>query len=63
MRVALVRYRYSSHGGAERYLDMLAVGLQASAQIRVLSSSWEKESIAQLPWEKLSVPRRPVPFV
>jgi len=62
MKIALIRYRYSSHGGAERYLDMLAAGLQASAQIRVLSSSWEEESIARLPWEKLSVPRRPVPL-
>ena len=63
MKIALVRYRYSSHGGAERYLDMLAAGLQASgAQVRVLSSSWEGENIARLPWEKLSVPRRPVPL-
>ncbi len=63
MKIALVRYRYSSHGGAERYLDMLAAGLQASgAQVRVLSSSWEGENVTRLPWEKLSVPRRPVPL-
>jgi UDP-glucose:(heptosyl)LPS alpha-1,3-glucosyltransferase len=62
MKIALVRYRYSSHGGAERYLHMLAAGLQASAQVRVLSSSWEEGNIARLPWEKLSVPRRPAPL-
>ncbi|NJD62960.1 MAG: glycosyltransferase family 4 protein [Deltaproteobacteria bacterium] len=61
MKIALVRYRYSPHGGAERYLDMLAAGLQASgAQVRLLSSSWKGGGAARFPWEELSVPHRPV---
>jgi UDP-glucose:(heptosyl)LPS alpha-1,3-glucosyltransferase len=63
MRIALVRYRYSSHGGAERYLDSLAAGLRsAGAQIRILSSSWEGGDTPNIPWERISVPRRPVPL-
>ncbi len=63
MKIALVRYRYSSHGGAERYLDMLAAGLAASgAQVRLLSSSWEGGGAERFPWENISVPRRPVPL-
>lgn len=63
MKVALVRYRYSSHGGAERYLDTLAAGLRsAGAQIRLLSSSWEGGDTPNIPWERISVPRRPAPL-
>jgi UDP-glucose:(heptosyl)LPS alpha-1,3-glucosyltransferase len=63
MKIALVRYRYSSHGGAERYLDALAAGLRsAGAQIRLLSSSWEGGDTPNIPWERISVPRRPVPL-
>jgi UDP-glucose:(heptosyl)LPS alpha-1,3-glucosyltransferase len=63
MKIALVRYRYSSHGGAERYLDTLATGLQAAgAQIRLLSSSWEGGDTPNIPWERISVPRRPAPL-
>jgi UDP-glucose:(heptosyl)LPS alpha-1,3-glucosyltransferase len=61
MKIALVRYRHSFHGGAERYLDMLAAGLQKSGeQVRLLSSSWEGAGAAGIPWEKLFVLRRPV---
>lgn len=63
MKIALVRYRYSAHGGAERYLDAMAAGLRsAGAQIRLLSSSWEGGDTETVPWEKISVPRRPVPL-
>lgn len=63
MKIALVRYRYSSHGGAERYLDRLAAELSASgAQVRLLSSSWEGGGTTRFPWEKITVPRRPVPL-
>lgn len=60
MRIALVRYRYSPHGGAERYLDALAAGLQAAgARILLLSSSWEGGADPKLPWERIAVPRKP----
>ena len=63
MQIALVRYRYSSHGGAERYLDALAAGLRSEgAQIRLLSSSWEGGETPNIPWERISVPRRPAPL-
>jgi UDP-glucose:(heptosyl)LPS alpha-1,3-glucosyltransferase len=42
LRVALVRYRYSFHGGAERYLDELVSALLSEgAQVLLLSSHWE----------------------
>lgn len=62
MKAVLVRYRYSSHGGAERYLDRLAAGLQAAgAQVRLLASSWDGEEAGHLPWERIAVPHRPAP--
>ncbi|GAB4364365.1 MAG: glycosyltransferase family 4 protein [Deltaproteobacteria bacterium] len=62
MNVALVRYRYISHGGAERYLDRLAAGLQAAgARVRLLASSWEGEAAGGIPWERIAVPHRPAP--
>lgn len=63
MKIALVRYHYSSHGGAERYLDTLATGLQESgAEVRLLSSSWEGGGTGRFPWERISVPHRPAPL-
>jgi UDP-glucose:(heptosyl)LPS alpha-1,3-glucosyltransferase len=63
MKIALVRYRYSPHGGAERYLDAMAAGLRsAGARIRLLSSFWEEGDTETIAWERISVPRRPVPL-
>jgi UDP-glucose:(heptosyl)LPS alpha-1,3-glucosyltransferase len=63
MKIALVRYRYSSHGGAERYLDTMAAGLRsAGAQICLLSSSWEGGDTTKIPWERISVLHRPAPL-
>jgi UDP-glucose:(heptosyl)LPS alpha-1,3-glucosyltransferase len=63
MRVALVRYKYSSHGGAERYVDLLAEGLaSAGAEVRILCASWGGGSAKGLSVEKIPVPRRPSPL-
>ncbi|HEX7523191.1 MAG TPA: glycosyltransferase family 4 protein, partial [Candidatus Deferrimicrobium sp.] len=60
MRVALVRYRYSPHGGAERYLDTLCAGLSAAgAEVRILCASWDGASAGQVGVERVSVPRKP----
>ncbi len=62
MRVALARYRYSSHGGAERSADSLARGLaQAGAEVRILSADWRSSPGGGIPVERISVPRRPSP--
>lgn len=63
MRVALARYRYTPHGGAERYLDGLAERLrEAGAEIRILSSFWEGAERTASFWERVRVPRRPALF-
>lgn len=60
MRVALVRYRYSSHGGAERYVDALAEGLvSAGAEVRILASEWRGSPGKGFSVETVAVPRRP----
>ena len=60
MRVALVRYRYSSHGGAERYVDALAEGLVSSgAEVRILAADWEGSPGKGFSVETISVLRRP----
>ncbi|NNG47617.1 MAG: glycosyltransferase family 4 protein, partial [Deltaproteobacteria bacterium] len=60
MQVALVRYRYSSHGGAERYVDALAEGLVSSgAEVRILAADWEGSPGKGFSVETISVPRRP----
>jgi len=63
MRVALVRHRYSPHGGAERYMDTLAAALSdAGAEVRILCASWDGSSAGKVSVEKISVPRQPVPL-
>jgi len=63
MKVALVRYRYSSHGGAERYMDTLSTALSgAGAEVRILCASWDGSSAGQVGVEKIFSPRRPVPL-
>jgi UDP-glucose:(heptosyl)LPS alpha-1,3-glucosyltransferase len=63
MRVALVRYRYSPHGGAERYLDTLRAGLLAAgAEVRILCASWDGASAGQEGVERVPVPRKPAPL-
>ena len=60
MKVALVRYRYSPHGGAERYLDSLAAGLGTTGvEVCLLSSRWEGTAGRGIPWEKIAVPPCP----
>ncbi|MBS1243640.1 MAG: hypothetical protein H6R41_177, partial [Deltaproteobacteria bacterium] len=45
MRVALVRHRYSPHGGAERYMDTLSSALSdAGAEVRILCATWDGSS-------------------
>jgi UDP-glucose:(heptosyl)LPS alpha-1,3-glucosyltransferase len=62
MRVALVRYRYSPHGGAERYADSLAEGLaSAGAEVRILSAEWQGSPGKGFSVETIAVPRRPSP--
>jgi UDP-glucose:(heptosyl)LPS alpha-1,3-glucosyltransferase len=62
MRVALVRYRYSPHGGAERYVDSLAEGLaSAGAEVRILSADWEVSPGRGFSVETISIPHRPSP--
>ena len=63
VRIALVRYRYTPHGGAERYLDALARGLLSmGAQVRILSSSWESRAPGAVPVEAVRVPAKPAPL-
>jgi UDP-glucose:(heptosyl)LPS alpha-1,3-glucosyltransferase len=62
MRVVLVRYRYSAHGGAERYVDFLAEGLaSAGAEVRILAADWQGSPGRGVPVETISIPRRPSP--
>ena len=62
MQVALVRYRYSSHGGAELYVDSLAEGLaSAGAEVRILSAEWQGSPGRGFSVETIAVPRRPSP--
>ncbi len=63
MRIALARYRYTPHGGAERYLDGVAERLrEGGAEVRILSSSWEGAEKAVASWERIRVPKRPALF-
>lgn len=60
LRIALVRYRYSFHGGAERYLDELASALlSAGACVRLLSSHWEGGKGCETIWVKVPVAPSP----
>jgi UDP-glucose:(heptosyl)LPS alpha-1,3-glucosyltransferase len=62
MRVAIARYRYSPHGGGERYLDALAKRLrETGSDLRILSSSWERAEMSGSSWVPLRVPNRPAP--
>lgn len=63
MKVALVRYRYSPHGGAERYMDTLSAALSdAGAEVHILCATWDGSSAAKVGVERISVPGKPVPL-
>jgi len=63
MKVALVRHRYSPHGGAERYMDTLSAALSdAGAEVRILCASWDGSSAGKVGVERISVPSKPVPL-
>ncbi|OIP36723.1 MAG: hypothetical protein AUK27_00885 [Deltaproteobacteria bacterium CG2_30_66_27] len=63
MKVVLVRYRYSSHGGAERYMDTLSAALSdAGAEVRILCASWDGSSAGKVGVERIPVPGKPVPL-
>ena len=63
MKVALVRYRYSPHGGAERYMDTLSAALSdAGAEVRILCAAWDGSSAGKVGVERISVPGKPVPL-
>jgi UDP-glucose:(heptosyl)LPS alpha-1,3-glucosyltransferase len=63
MKIALVRHRYSPHGGAERYMDTLSAALSdAGAEVRILCASWDGSSAGKVGVERISVPRKPVPL-
>ena len=64
MNVALVRYRYSPHGGAERYLDGFLARLAGAEGTRacLLASSWEGEGTSVVPLVRIAVPPKPVPL-
>ena len=63
MKVALVRYRYSPYGGAERYMDTLSAALsEAGAEVRILCATWDGSSAGMMCVERISVPRKPVPL-
>jgi len=63
MRVALVRHRYSPHGGAERYMDTLSSALSdAGAEVRILCATWDGSSAGKVGVERISVLRKPAPL-
>ena len=64
MKIALVRYRYSSHGGAERYLDGLLARLAGAEgnEACLLASSWEGEGASVVPLVRIAVPAKPAPL-
>ena len=64
MKVALVRYRYSPHGGAERYLDGLLARLAGAEGMRacLLAASWEGEGASVVPLVRIAVPPKPAPL-
>jgi len=63
LKVALVRYNYSPHGGAERYLDGLLQGLSSrGAHIKLLTASWEGGASGTVSMETIRVPGKPVPL-
>jgi len=63
MKVALVRYRYSPHGGAERYMDTLSAALSdAGAEVRILCVTWDGSSAGKVAVERMAVPSKPVPL-
>lgn len=63
MKVALVRHRYSPHGGAERYTDTLSAALSdAGAEVRILCASWDGSSAGRVGVERISVPGKPAPL-
>lgn len=63
MKIALVRYSYSPHGGAERYLDALLQGLSSQgASVTLLTASWDGAAAGTVPVETIRVPAKPVPL-
>ncbi len=63
MKVALVRHRYSPHGGAERYMDTLSAALSdAGAEVRILCAAWDGSSAGKVGVERISVPDKPAPL-
>jgi UDP-glucose:(heptosyl)LPS alpha-1,3-glucosyltransferase len=63
MKIALVRYRYSPHGGGERYMDTLSAALSgAGAEVRILCATWDGSSAGKVGVERISVPRKPAPL-
>ena len=64
MKIALVRYRYSPHGGAERYLDGLLARLAGAEGARacLLASSWEGKGASVVPLVRIAVPPKPAPL-
>ena len=63
MKVALVRHRYSPHGGAERYMDTLSAALSdAGVEVRILCATWDGSSAGRVAVERIAVPRKPVPL-
>ena len=63
MKVAFVRYSYSPHGGAERYLDGLLQGLSSrGARVKLLTASWEGGASGTVSMETIHVPGKPVPL-
>jgi len=63
MKVALVRYRYSPHGGGERYVDTLSAALSdAGTEVRILCATWDGSSAGKVGVERISAPRKPVPL-
>ncbi|MGE5247625.1 MAG: glycosyltransferase family 4 protein [Verrucomicrobiota bacterium] len=63
MNIALARYRYSPHGGAERYLDGLLQGLASQgARVTLLTASWEGAASGAVSVETIRVPAKPAPL-
>lgn len=50
LRIAIVRARYSGHGGAERFVERAASALGGQAELTVIARRWDLATTAERPY-------------